>query len=70
MRAFYLSGWMHSVVEAWAWKRSEEELVDRSRSPWDAELRRLLHAVKCKALQLMLQGQEIEAVLCEPPNPK
>ena len=35
--AFNLNGWMYSSVEAWAWERSEEELVDRSASPWDRQ---------------------------------
>jgi DDE superfamily endonuclease len=32
---FNLCGWMYSLVEAWAWGRQEEDLVDRSDSPWD-----------------------------------
>ena len=38
--AFNLNGWLYSTVEAWAWERSAEALVDRRRSPWDAEPRR------------------------------
>lgn len=68
--AFNLNGWMYSTVEAWAWERSEEELVDRSRSPWDAQPRRPSHADKRKALQREVLRQEIEAVLSEPPNPQ
>jgi hypothetical protein len=68
--AFNLNGWMHSVVEAWAWERSDAELVDRSRSPWDTEPRRPSHQDKRKALQHQLLRQEIEAVLAEPPNPQ
>lgn len=68
--AFNLNGWMYSTVEAWAWERSETELVDRSRSPWDAEPRRPSHADKRKALQRQLLRQEIETVLSEPPNPQ
>ena len=30
---FNLNLWMYSLVEAWAWERPEEELVDRSRQP-------------------------------------
>jgi hypothetical protein len=66
--AFNLNAWMYSVVEAWAWQRSEEELVDRSRSPWDSEPRRPSHADKRKALQREVLRQEIEAVLAGPPN--
>jgi hypothetical protein len=68
--AFNLNGWMYSSVEAWAWDRAEQELVDRSASPWDAEPRRPSHADKRKALQLQLLRQEIEAVLSGPPNPQ
>ena len=28
---FNLNLWMYSMVEAWAWQKKEEELVDRSR---------------------------------------
>ncbi len=68
--AFNLNGWMYSSVEAWAWDRSAEELVDRSASPWDQEERRPSHADKRKALQLQVLRQEIEAVLSGPPNPQ
>ena len=40
---------MYSLVEAWAWARREEEVADRSRSPWDTEERRPSHADKRKA---------------------
>jgi hypothetical protein len=68
--AFNLNGWMYSTVEAWAWERSEAELVDRSQSPWDAAPRRPSHADKRKALQREVLRQEIEAVLAGPPNPQ
>jgi DDE superfamily endonuclease len=68
--AFNLNGWMYSVTEAWAWERSEQELVDRSDSPWDAEPRRPSHADKRKALRREVLRQEIEAVLSGPPDPQ
>ena len=68
--AFNLNGWLHSTVEAWAWERPEEGLVDRSQSPWDAEPRRPSHADKRKALQREVLRQEIEAVLAGPPDPQ
>lgn len=68
--AFNLNGWLYSTVEAWAWERAEEALVDRSRSPWDAEPRRPSHADKRKALQREVLRQEIDAVLAEPVNPQ
>jgi hypothetical protein len=53
-----------------AWERSDEELVDRSRSPWDTEARRPSHADKRKTLQREVLRQEIEAVLSGPPKPQ
>jgi hypothetical protein len=61
--AFNLNLWMFSLVEAWAWNRSEKELSDRSRCPWDSEPRRPSHADKRKALQRQTLRAEIEAVL-------
>jgi hypothetical protein len=65
---FNLSGWMYSVVEAWAWCRPEEELVDREDSPWDWEYRRPSHADKRKALQRQVLRGEIDAVLAGGPD--
>jgi hypothetical protein len=61
--AFNLNLWMYSLVEAWAWGREEEELVDRSASPWDREPRRPSHADKRKALQREVLRGEIEGTL-------
>jgi len=66
--AFNLNAWMHTVVEAWAWERPAEDLVDRSGSPWDDPTRRPSHADKRKALQREVLRQEIEAVLSAPPD--
>jgi hypothetical protein len=66
--AFNLNAWMYSTVEAWAWARPEAAVMDRRRSPWDAEPRRPSHADKRKALRREVLRQEIEAVLAEPPN--
>ena len=65
---FNLNLWMYSVVEAWAWGREEEDLVDRSASPWDNEPRRPSHADKRKKMQRVILQAEIEAVLCNRPN--
>jgi hypothetical protein len=61
--AFAVNLILYSVVEAWAWARAEDELVDRRRSPWDAEDRRPSHADKRKALQRAILREEIEAVI-------
>jgi hypothetical protein len=66
--AFNLNLWMYSLVEAWAWAMPEEELVDRSRCPWDSEPRRPSHADKRKALQRVILHGEIEAVLAGRPR--
>jgi SRSO17 transposase len=65
---FNLNLWMYSLVEAWAWDRPEEELVDRSASPWDSEPRRPSHADKRKALQREVLRGEIEAALAGRPS--
>jgi hypothetical protein len=65
---FNLNLWMYSVVEAWAWDKEEEDLVDRSASPWDREWRRPSHADKRKALQREILQAEIEAVLSGEPT--
>jgi hypothetical protein len=61
--AFAVNLTMFSVVEAWAWSRSEAELVDRGQSPWDSEERRPSHADKRKALQREILRDEIRAVV-------
>ncbi len=65
---FNLNLWMYSTVEAWAWPKEDDELVDRSASPWDSEPRRPSHADKRKALQREILQAEIEAVLSSGPN--
>jgi hypothetical protein len=68
---FNLNLWMYSVVEAWAWQKQEEELVDRSASPWDSEPRRPSHQDKRKALQReVLQGETREALSGRPTKQK
>ena len=65
---FNLCGWMYSLVEAWAWDKEEDELVDRSDSPWDNQPRRPSHADRRKALQREVMRAEIEAVLSGRPT--
>ena len=65
---FNLNLWMYSLVEAWAWDKEEEELVDRSASPWDSEPRRPSHADKRKALQREVLHEEIESALAGRPT--
>jgi hypothetical protein len=65
---FNLNLWMYSLVEAWAWDKQEEALVDRSASPWDSEPRRPSHADKRKALQKEVLRAGIEAALSGRPT--
>jgi DDE superfamily endonuclease len=66
--AFNVNLWMYTLVEVWAWDRSEDELVDRSACPWDREPRRASHADKRKALQREVLQNEIEEVLVGRPT--
>ena len=68
--AFAVNLSLYSVVEAWAWARDEADLVDRSRSPWDADDRRPSHADKRKALQREILREEIQAVVEQRAEPE
>lgn len=48
--AWHMNLWAYTLVELWAWEKSEEELVDRAASPWDKEPRRPSHADRRKSL--------------------
>jgi len=63
--AFAVNLILYSAVEAWAWARAEEELVDRSGSPWDTEERRPSHADRRKALQREVLRTEIQVAVGE-----
>jgi DDE superfamily endonuclease len=65
---FNLDLWMHTMTEVWAWDKPEEELVDRSKSPWDREPRRPSHADKRKALQREVLRAEIQEALSGRPT--
>ncbi len=65
---FNLNLWMCSLVEAWAWDKPDEELVDRSASPWDRELRRPSHQDKRRALQRQVLQAEIQEALSGRPT--
>ncbi len=61
--AFHVCLWTYTMTEAWAWDRKDEELVNRSDSPWDKASRRPSHADKRLAWRRELLGEEIRAVL-------
>ena len=59
---YNLNLWMHSLVEAWSWNESREQLVDRSDSPWDDAERRPSHADRRKALRRQILRDELSAI--------
>jgi hypothetical protein len=61
--AFTVNRTLYSVVEAWA--RADEELVDRSRVPWDTQDRRPSHADKRTAWPREILRSEIQTVVGE-----
>jgi hypothetical protein len=61
--AFHVCLWTFTMTEAWAWRRSEEELTDRQASPWDDPDRRPSHADKRQAWRRELLAEEIQAAL-------
>jgi len=48
--AWHMNLWAYTMIELWAWQQRDEDLVDRSRSPWDCEPRSPSHADRRKAL--------------------
>jgi hypothetical protein len=61
--SFHVCLWTYTLTEAWAWGREEEDLVDRTASPWDDPARRPSHADKRRAWRRELLGEEIRAAL-------
>jgi len=66
--AFHVCLWTHTLTEAWAWRRSETELVDRSDSPWDSPTRRPSHADKRRAWRREMLAGEILAIVRAGPS--
>jgi len=66
--AFHICLWTYTLTEAWAWRRSEAELVDRSDSPWDSPTRRPSHADKRRAWRREILAGEILAILRAGPS--
>ena len=56
--AMNLSLWVHTLVEIWAWSRSEASLSDRSDRPWDDASRRPSHGDKRLAVQREMVAEE------------
>lgn len=62
LAVYNLNLWMHTLVEIWAWDKSEKQLVDRSDSPWDNAQRRPSHANRRKALRAQIMQNELSSI--------
>ncbi len=62
LAVYNLNLWMHTLVEIWAWKKTERQLVDRHDSPWDDATRRPSHANRRKALRKQILRHELLAI--------
>jgi len=60
--AYHLNLWMHTLVELWAWNKSQAKICDRSDSPWDDADRRPSHADRRKALQRTILQLQFSAI--------
>jgi hypothetical protein len=61
--AFLMCIWTFTMTEAWAWQRGQDELVDRSASPWDVATSRPSHADKRNAWRRELLRVELRVTL-------
>ncbi len=64
---WHLNLWMHTLVELWAWRRSEKQLTHRDDSPWDRHERRPSHADRRKTLQAACLAEEFSSTLLPQP---
>jgi hypothetical protein len=56
---YHLNLWLHTLIELWAWAKSQARLCDRSASPWDDAGRRPSHADRRNALRRLCVQNEI-----------
>lgn len=65
LAVYNMNLWMHTLVELWAWNKKDEQLVDRSDSPWDDLTRRPSHANRRKALRAQILQHELLKITTE-----
>jgi len=58
---YHLNLWLHTLIELWAWGRSQRQLCDRRDRPWDNPARRPSHADRRNALRRWCVQNEIRA---------
>jgi DDE superfamily endonuclease len=59
--AYHITLWWHTLIELWAWKKSQKKLTDRSASPWDKPTRRPSHADRRNALRRQCLENEFQS---------
>lgn len=57
--AFNMNLWLATLIELWSWHRPQEELADRSASPWDDTSRRPSHADRRNAMRRSCLHEEL-----------
>jgi hypothetical protein len=56
---FHLNLWLHTLIELWAWTKTQGRLCDRRDSPWDQADRRPSHGDRRNALRRLCVQTEI-----------
>jgi DDE superfamily endonuclease len=56
---YHLNLWLHTLIELWAWTKSQAQLCDRRDRPWDKAERRPSHADRRNALRRQCVQTEI-----------
>jgi DDE superfamily endonuclease len=59
---FHLNLWLHTLIELWAWTKTQGQLCDRRDRPWDRADRRPSHADRRNALRRPCVQTEIRQV--------
>lgn len=62
LTVYNMNLWMHTLTELWAWRRPQEQLVDRRDGPWDDPARRPSHANRRKALRAQIMRHESSTI--------
>ena len=62
MGAYHLIAWWHTLIELWAWHKSQSQLCNRSDSPWDKAKRRPSHANRCQELRRKAMQEEYSSL--------
>jgi hypothetical protein len=56
---YHLNLWLHTLIELWAWTKTQGQLCDRRDCPWDQAGRRPSHADRRNALRRLCVQTEI-----------